>query len=126
MRTDIVNLFWEKEQEFVKEKYGNELLFFDEVLKHGNSTRFPVLRKRGSLPNVRFIELFKEFLNDDEVFLYANHWLNKHSEDEEAEDFVSDLLLSLNISAELRQYIRIKRKKQREEMIKAIDKEKNE
>lgn len=123
MRTDIVNIFWEKEQQFAKEKYGNELLFFEEVLKHGNSTRFPVLRKRNSLPHVRFIELFKEFLNDDELFLYTNYWLNKHSEDEEAEDFVSGFLLSLNISQELRHYIRTKRKKQREEMIKAIDEE---
>lgn len=121
---NIVKTFWEKEQEYVKENYKSELLYLEYLVSVcGKTTRLAQTRKRGSLPHIKFIKEFQNFLNDDDTFLYINYWLNKHPEDEEAEDFASDLLLELNVSEEVRQYIRIKRKKQREKMYLAIDKE---
>ena len=121
---NIVKTFWEKEQEYVKENYKSELLYLEYLVSiGGKTTRLAQIRKRGSLPHIKFIKEFQKFLNDDDTFLYINYWLNKHPEDEQAEDFASDLLLELNVSEEVRQYIRIKRKKQREKMYLAIDKE---
>lgn len=41
----------------------------------------------------------------------------------EGEDFISDYVTGLNISQELKEYTRIKRKEQRRKMIEAINKE---
>lgn len=121
---NIVKTFWEKEQEYVKETQASELAYYEYLVSnYGKSTMFYRIRAKGSLPHIRFIKEFRNFLNDDETFLYINYWLNKHPQDDDAEDFASDILLDLRISEEVRQYIRIKRKEQQEKMYLAIDKE---
>lgn len=124
MKTYNINkIFWERLNEHAKKYHqcqSRYALWLSE--KYNKKVDLKRLEREGRLLPKLFIEDIEGFLNDDELFLYVN----KISENrDDLEDFASDYVMELNISDELRQYIRIKRKKQRDEMYLAIDKENN-
>lgn len=124
---NISQTFWKKAQEYAVNEYGS-LNAYGEYLskKHGVKVNLSSYRRVGRLMSYKFIEDVEKFMTDDEMFLYANELVNASNISEEGEDFISDYVTNLNISDEMKEYTRIKRKEQRRKMIEAINKEHGE
>lgn len=122
INTNIVATFWAKEQAYAEEHYGSENSFNTHLNnKYGVQLNLSQSRRAGRLLNPKYIESFEPFLTDDERFMYMNYICDQMKNSEEVEDFASDYLLTLNISQELKEFTRIKRRQQRTKMVEAID-----
>lgn len=124
---NIKQIFWTKCQEHATEEHGS-LNAYGEYLskKHGVGVNLSAYRRVGRLLSYKFIKDVEKFMTDDEMFIYANELVNASNISEEGEDFISDYVTGLNISQELKEYTRIKRKEQRRKMIEAINKERED
>lgn len=125
---NIVNVFWEKEQEYANKNFKSENAFGKYLSnRYGVTFNLAMYRRCGRLLNIKYIDEIAKFLNDDELFIYINYMCDKSERDDaETEEIASDYLLKLNISQELKEYTRARRKAQRDKMYEAMRKERGE
>lgn len=125
---NIVNAFWEKEQEYANENFNSEYAYGNYLSnKYGVRFNLSMYRRCGRLLSLKYIKEVAKFLNDDELFVYINYMCDKSERDDvETEGIASDYLLKLDISQELKEYTRARRKAQRDKMYEAMRKEHGE
>lgn len=122
---NINKIFWEKEQEYAKAEFGNELKFRNWLKEMtGKKPNFPDMRSKGRLPAYKFIKYFEPFLTDDERYLLLQERYKDVSElSELTEAYLNEYYTKLVLSPEVRFKQRLKRKMERMKMIEAIEKE---